>query len=493
MQETVLLPFAPILVESTRSIGYTFEAALADIIDNSIGKNATEIRVMYSSNSPQFVAVIDNACGMSSADLETAMRYGSKSSLEVREKDDLGRFGLGLKTASMSQCRKLTVISKQNGEINAASWDLDVIVKKCDWILLKYNAEEIVSLPFIEMLSAQESGTIVVWQEFDRILSGAVNPQKVFDEKIENARKHVALVFHRFMDKEGFRNRVNIYFNNALIEPVDPFLTSNPATQPLTEQTIRINGNVIKVKPYILPFASKVSARDKKKLGDLADLRQNQGFYIYRNRRLIIWGTWFRLLKQQELNKLARIRVDIPNTLDSIWEIDVKKSTASLPDIIKQNLIAIVKNSVGYSERVYRYRGRKTNNDNVEHVWNAVDVRGKIQYQINRDLPIYKILEASLEQKELAAFESFISMIEDSFPFGDVYYRLAKDNESIATSRLEFEEVYNVAVSMISNIKDAGMEIDTFLHNMPSIDFFAKYPDVIKKIREDYSNDNKPE
>ena len=493
MQETVLLPFAPILVESTRSIGYTFEAALADIIDNSIGKNATEIRVMYSSNSPQFVAVIDNACGMSSADLETAMRYGSKSSLEVREKDDLGRFGLGLKTASMSQCRKLTVISKQNGEINAASWDLDVIIKKCDWILLKYNAEEIVSLPFIEMLSAQESGTIVVWQEFDRILSGAVNPQKVFDEKIENARKHVALVFHRFMDKEGFRNRVNIYFNNALIEPVDPFLTSNPATQPLTEQTIRINGNVIKVKPYILPFASKVSARDKKKLGDLADLRQNQGFYIYRNRRLIIWGTWFRLLKQQELNKLARIRVDIPNTLDSIWEIDVKKSTASLPDIIKQNLIAIVKNSVGYSERVYRYRGRKTNNDNVEHVWNAVDVRGKIQYQINRDLPIYKILEASLEQKELAAFESFISMIEDSFPFGDVYYRLAKDNESIATSRLEFEEVYNVAVSMISNIKDTGMEIDTFLHNMPSIDFFAKYPDVIKKIREDYSNDNKPE
>lgn len=300
-------------------------------------------------------------------------------------------------------------------------------------------------------------------------------------------------MFHRFLDKEGFRNKVNIYFNNAMIEPVDPFLTSNPATQPLTEQTFRINGSVIRVKPYILPFASKVSARDRKMLGELADLRQNQGFYIYRNRRLIIWGTWFRLLKQQELNKLARIRVDIPNTLDSIWEIDVKKSTASLPDIIKQNLIAIVKNSVGYSERVYQYRGRKANNDNLEHVWNAVDVRGKVQYLINRELPIYRILEESMDQKELSAFESFISMIEDSFPFGDVYYRLAKDGESIATGSLEFEKVYNTAVSMISNLKNAGMEINTFLQNMSSIDFFAKYPDVIKKVREDYSYDGQSE
>lgn len=490
MRETVLLPVAPILVESTRSIGYTFEAALADIIDNSIGKNATEIKVMYSSTFPQYVAVIDNACGMSSSELEIAMRYGSKSSLESRSIDDLGRFGLGLKTASMSQCRKLTVISKRDGKMNAACWDLDVVKDKGNWVLLKYYTDEISSLPFVEMLSAQKSGTIVLWQEFDRLLSGAVNPQKIFDEKISDARTHVSLVFHRFMDREGFRNKVNIYFNNAIIEPVDPFLSSNPATQPLTEQTLRIDGSIIKVKPYILPFASKVSARDRKKLGVLSDLRQNQGFYIYRNKRLIIWGTWFRLIKQQELNKLARIRVDIPNTLDSIWEIDVKKSTASLPEKIKHNLVAIVKNSVGCSERVYKHRGRKVNNDDLEHVWNTVDVRGKIQYRINKDLPIYKMLVESLNQNQLSTFESLLSMIEDSFPFGDVYYRLAQDNESISTNVLEFEEVYDAAVTMISNLKEAGMDIGAFLRNMSSIDFFAKYPEVIKKIREDYSNDN---
>ena len=139
MQEKILLPSAPILVESTRSIGYSFEAALADIIDNSISKRATDIRVMYSAISPQYVAVVDNGCGMSANELETAMRYGSKSSLDARDADDLGRFGLGLKTASMSQCRKLTVISKKSDVISAACWDLDVVIEREDWVLIKYN------------------------------------------------------------------------------------------------------------------------------------------------------------------------------------------------------------------------------------------------------------------------------------------------------------------------------------------------------------------
>lgn len=129
-------------------------------------------------------------------------------------------------------------------------------------------------------------------------------------------------------------------------------------------------------------------------------MRQNQGFYVYRNKRLIIWGTWFRLIKQCELNKLARVRVDIPNSLDSIWEIDIKKSTASLPDVIKKNLVYIVENSVGRSERVYQYRGRCVNNDDLQHIWNVVDNRGSFQYQINRDLPLYRQLENCLGEKE---------------------------------------------------------------------------------------------
>lgn len=489
MKSKIVLPYAPILVESTRSIGYSFESALADIIDNSLGKGATDINVFFSSMYPQYVAVVDNGVGMTEEELEAAMRYGSKSSLDIRDQDDLGRFGLGLKTASLSQCRKLTVITKKDGTINAACWDLDHIIEKCDWSLLCFAGKEARSLPFADKIASYDSGTVVVWQIFDRITDSAANIQKVFDEKIEHARNHVALVFHRFLDNDIINKRIKIAFNNAPVEPIDPFLTSNPATQPLTEQTIRIDGSAIKVKPYILPYASKVSAKDKKKLGELCDLRSNQGFYIYRNKRLIIWGTWFRLIKSQELNKLARIRVDIPNTLDSIWEIDIKKSTASLPDVIKRNLVAIVDNSVGRSEHVYKYRGRSTSKDSLQHVWETIDNRGKFSYQINRDLPIYKVLEDSLNERCRFYLDSFVKTLEDSFPYGDVYYRLAKDENAVDHTGMDFEEVYKVAEDMIAAYKEMGGDVKLFIETMDKIDYFVKYPDVVKKVREDYEDD----
>lgn len=489
MENKIVPPYAPILVESTRSIGYSFESALADIIDNSIAKNASTVDIVFSSIAKQFVAVIDNGVGMNENELEIAMRYGSHSSLECREKNDLGRFGLGLKTASLSQCRRLTVITKKDEEYHAACWDLDHIIKEQNWSLICYTTQEINSIPLVSKIKEYNSGTIVIWENFDRIKNGSENPQKLFDEKIERAREHIALVFHRFMESDNIKNKIKISFNYAPVEPIDPFLTNNPATQPLTEQTLRIENSVIKVKPYILPYVSKVSAKDRNKLGELCDLRSNQGFYVYRNKRLIIWGTWFRLIKVQELNKLARIRVDIPNTLDSLWDIDVKKSTASLPDIIKKNLVSVVENSIGRSERVYKYRGRSTKNDNLIHVWETIDNRGKFQYQINRELPIVKQLEASLDENALRYLDSFIKTIEDSFPYGDVYYRLAKDENSVDQSGMTFDDVYKVATDMIESLKDMGEDIAHFLDTIDKIDYFAKYPDVVKKIREDYYND----
>lgn len=250
MEDKIILPYAPILVESTRSIGYSFESALADIIDNSIGKGAKEIHVRFDSKVPQYVAVIDNACGMSEDELIAAMRYGSRSSQDVRDVDDLGRFGLGLKMASLSQCRRLTVITKQQKQMCAAQWDLDHIIANDDWVLKVFKGTEIEKLMFVEELKTEDSGTVVIWENFDRMLGSAANPQKVFDEKIELARNHVSLVFHRFTGDERPGKRVKIYFNNSKIEPIDPFLSNHPATQPLVEQTLIVNDEIIKVKPY---------------------------------------------------------------------------------------------------------------------------------------------------------------------------------------------------------------------------------------------------
>lgn len=489
MKEEIVIPYAPILVESTRSIGYSFESALSDIIDNSISKDATEIRVCFDSNKPQYVAVIDDACGMSNDELIAAMRYGSKSSAEKRDENDLGRFGLGLKMASLSQCRKLTVITKQGKSLYAAQWDLDYIIEQKDWALKCFSGAEARKFRFVNILEEKSSGTIVLWENFDRMLNGAVNEKKVFDEKIELAREHIALVFHRFTGDENPAHRIKIFFNGSKIEPVDPFLSNHPATQPLVEQTLIIDNERIQVKPYILPYYSKLSAKDKRQLGDIADLRQKQGFYVYRNKRLIIWGTWFRLIKQHELNKLARVRVDIPNSLDAIWDIDIKKSTASLPDVIKKNLVSIVENTVGRSERVYKYRGRQVSEDDLSHVWNTIDNRGSIQYQVNRDLPLFKKVESCLSEDGSQYLDSLMKLIEDAFPYGDVYYRIAKNEANAQTASLEFDDAYQIASDMLSSIKSMNGDVQSFLASLDKIDFFIKYPDVVSRIREENSSD----
>lgn len=493
MKKKLLVPSAPILVESTRSIGYSFDTAIADIIDNSIGKGAKEIHINFSSIEKPYVAIIDDACGMSEAELEVAMKYGSKSSLAERDKNDLGRFGLGLKMASLSQCRKLTVVTKKDNAICGAKWDLDYIIENDKWLLQKFTEQELTSLPHFNMLVNQASGTIVIWEDFDRISDSAANFIKTFDEKISMAQDHVALVFHRFTGDENFGKRLKIFFNGNKVEPVDPFLSDNPATQPLIEQTLKINGGEIKVKPYILPYPSKMSQKDKRKIGGIENLRHTQGFFIYRNKRLIIWGTWFRLIGQHELNKLARVRVDIPNTLDAIWEIDIKKSTASLPDIIKKNLVQIVDSTVGRSERVYNYRGRRVDRDGLQHIWNPVNNRGKFQYLVNRELPIFKLVEEKLDEAGLGYLDTFVKMIEDAFPYQHIYCEMAKNEGNIQEINHNDDEVYRMAVETIEGLRNLGGDIDTFLAGIEKTDFFCKYPRVIAQVKEEYKDELKPE
>ena len=232
-----------------------------------------------------------------------------------------------------------------------------------------------------------------------------------------------------------------------------------------------------------------MSKKDLNSIGGKDELRQQQGFYIYRSRRLIIWGTWFRLIKQNELGKLARVRVDIPNSLDSGWEIDIKKSTASLPHFIKKNLADIVENTVGRSERVYKYRGRNVQSDNLIHIWNLIDERGKLQYQINRELPILNMLEYHLDEEGSSLLESFIKMMEDAFPYADVYYRMARSEADITETVLDTNDVYAIADQMIQQAISTEANVGVFLKTIDKMDFFKKYPNVIRQIREVYGND----
>ena len=183
-------------ISSMRSIGYSLNTAAADIIDNSITAHADtiEIFVEYAVNNESTAAFVDNGHGMNREELLEAMRWGSKSPEDARDKNDLGRFGLGLKTASFSVCRRLTAVSAQNGIICSLCWDLDVLAERNSWNIIELSESQVKSLPHIDRLG--ENGTLILWQKIDKI---PAKTKRSFNQMICRLWEHLELTFHRFL------------------------------------------------------------------------------------------------------------------------------------------------------------------------------------------------------------------------------------------------------------------------------------------------------
>ena len=199
MKSINLPPYAPTLIESTRAIGYSLEAAVADIVDNSIAAGAKNVNIFFFPVDAAYIAILDDGHGMDDAELDLAMQYGSKNPSEERDAKDLGRFGLGLKTASLSQCRCLTVVTKQDDYVSGRRWDIDHVAEVGDWSLLLLDKEELNDIPQIDELMALSSGTLVVWQKLDRLKAGEINFETALGRKIDSVRDHLSLVYHRYL------------------------------------------------------------------------------------------------------------------------------------------------------------------------------------------------------------------------------------------------------------------------------------------------------
>lgn len=227
------------MVESLRSIGYTLETAVADLIDNSITAKASRIDIDSSfQGSDTKIYILDNGEGMSEVRLVEAMRLGSFSPSLKRKRKDLGRFGLGLKTATFSQCKRLSVITKHEGKISARCWDLDFIIKHNKWCLLKDAPQA-----YIDKVSTLPSGTLVVWEKLDRIISDKdAKAEKNFNNKKGILRRHLSLVFHRFIED----GRLEIHIGGVPVEPWNPFLPHmNSSLKKELPPTSLYGGNVV--------------------------------------------------------------------------------------------------------------------------------------------------------------------------------------------------------------------------------------------------------
>lgn len=418
MSESVERQFpAKTLLLGLRAIGYSFSTAVADIIDNSISAEATEIKI-YSdplADIPYF-CILDNGYGMTTKELDNAMLFGSNREDKEECELELGRFGLGLKSASLSQCRKFIVASKKYGKIRAMAFDLDLIDDKL-W-LLQLDQNEIDLLPHINDLRNYETGTLVIWEKFDKIEGLAKNFEVSFREAVAESKKHVEFVFHRFY------NQIKIYYNEKRIERRDPFLTDSLGRQQTGRTSnITVDGSTITIIPYTLPFANTLTTEEKALLGNPKSIFDEQGFYLYRNKRLISWGSWMRMGIRSELNKLARIQVDIPSTLDSVWMLDVKKSSAKIPDKIRDRIRIAVEDSIVRSKRTVKNPGLKE--ATIEHkIWDKINEHdGNVRYVINRDNPFIQALSSVIGTEENELLEVLLSQIEACIP----KYRIQND------------------------------------------------------------------
>lgn len=466
-------PTASALMATARSFGnYDLAAALADLIDNSIQAKADKIYIEFvPEENDVTVRIRDNGIGMNRDELIAAMRPASAHPDETREKTDLGRFGWGLKSASLSQARILTVVSWQKSQIYAARWNIDDLD---DWSMDIFEGAEATEL--LDAALGTPTGTEIIWTNSDRLFdtSSSANIDERLNDKIAHAKKQLSLVFHRYLAGEGAK-KLNIFIQGSQLSPVDPFMKSHPATQTVGEEIIRTGGGEgISIQPYILPHFSKLNIQEKTQLGGDEGMVRNQGFYVYRNKRLIIYGTWFRLIPHGELSQLTRVRIDLPNTLDSEWKITVDKSDAQMPVGIKRRLREIVSKFSRKSTGVHRRKGVDLSKMGREPVWKRNAHNGRIRYLINRDHPI--IEELLVEQQDASVASEALKLIESFLPMDSLVKDSSGGQEGAVqamTDPAEYESLINACFLCYIRRTDGNPSLNGFMSFIKNVEPFA--------------------
>lgn len=480
-RETINLPAdSAAVIESMRSIGYSFHDAVADVADNSVSAGAENIDVMcdYDCAVP-FLSIFDDGCGMDDAELKRAMTYGSKNPNQARSKDDLGRYGLGLKVASLSQCAQLTVLSKKNGKISAYEWNLQEIRRSntTEWPVIVVDPDSVTGMQ-MEKLRAAEHGTLVIWRDFDVLMMGSDSISSSLRLKLHDTRDHLALVFHRFIKKAGPMSDardVTFRVNEVVLKSRDPFLTDNSYTIPKVSESIPYHGKTIQIKGYILPHINQLTPEEIESLGGKGRMQSLQGFYIYRNKRLILaGGTWFKMSGKKQLQNLARVLIDIPNDMDVEWSVDVKKSSMHMPEDFKNKLKPVLKDVLETSTRVYTRRGKKAIGAG-ERMIVRVDHKDYVTYEINRDHPLMRHL---LENPEVShEFSTIISMLEHSIPYDEIRNDF---EQKLKPNSLTDEELDQYLQMAIVRIQMTGEDAES----LQTLEPFCNYPQIIDKLKE---------
>ena len=477
------------LIESLRAFGYTTATAIADLVDNSITARARNVWVTFYWDGPDsWIRIDDDGTGMTEEELLAAMRPGSRSPKEPRDPKDLGRFGLGLKSASFSQCRLLTVRSRPaEGEFSVRAWDLDMVERSRQWRLQRTPRQ---STEAVIAKVSQDANTSVMWEVMDRIVDESRTSERKAQELFlllqEEVEAHLAMTFHRFMQSRS--RSLKLWMNGARIEPWDPFLIGEDATQPLEVDPVWYQEKRILVQPYVLPHHSRISADTHRAASGPRGWNAHQGFYVYRNERLLLPGDWLGLgFQKEEHFKLARIQVDIPNSMDEAWNIDVKKAVARPPGALRPDLVRIAKATRERASAVYRHRGKRIARSvpgEFAMVWRQEATRDKVHYAINRDHPLVRQLlaDAGALDKSLKAV---LRLIEETVPTALITMNF---NEGETRQAEAFEAKPQEVASILREVYRAllrdGLAPKDAVERLVKMEPFDRYPELVAALEE---------
>lgn len=463
-------PHAAALIEGLRDIGYSLETAISDIIDNSLTARARCILINTETISDEpHIAIVDDGEGMSEHELISAMRPGSQNPLAARDAPDLGRFGLGLKSASFSQCRRLTVVSRKAGKTSAAVWDLDDVAERNEWAV--QLPDDLSSMPEVDQLGS--TGTLVLWQKLDRLTSGfthnAAKRAEVINQRIAETERHLRLVFHRFMEDA---RPIRIVLNGRVLRPLDPFARGYSATICDPEENLTLTHGDVQIQSFTLPHHKQMGKADWEDIAGPEGHLKSQGFYVYRGRRLILHGTWFGLCRQSELTKLSRVRIDIPNSMDADWKIDVKKSSAQLPPVVRDRLKRVIERIQDGSKRTYRKRGQKLVDHERLPMWRREQADGQIRYRPNSEHPAFADFSAKLPPDLRRGFFNCIALVGASLPVETLHADMAGAAEQIVPDRVDEDTLVQAVESTLTVLMGAQKDINEIIALMKDVDPF---------------------
>ncbi len=446
-----------------RNLGYDLPSALADIIDNSITAKAKKIHIDYGwENGVPYVLILDDGSGMPEDKLFEAMTPG-QGMLEERELDDLGRFGLGLKTASWSQCKRMTAYTSHGGSIHHLTWDLDRVRKVDKWELLGELEQYEVDI-LTDKLNSHENGTAILWTNLDRILpaNGDEETKKrhLYSIMVDLVTPHLSMIFHRYLEHK----KIEISVGRGVCSPWDPFMSAHHATEEVSSEGFE--DDKITITPYLLPHSSKLTTtKEKDEAEGVRGWDANQGFFVYRKDRMIISGGYFNLdLKSNPSYRLCRIKVDLTNEFDLAWKVDVRKKDVIPPPGYREVLKRIARSTMKRSSNRYvartKPKTRLRKNQTLEDVWLRRPIGEKIQYKINSNSPgIQAIIdEHNIEKRVL---KQLLYIIERTIP----YRAITLDNNMMEDATMDLPQenirppdgLHQVAINLIKSRINEGM------------------------------------